>query len=63
LKAVTDGEAVSMIGLAIAEKSILFSKDKIKNYLRFLNSAYKKARAELANRIETQSIDLGAYGA
>jgi hypothetical protein len=53
LKAVTDGEAVSMSRLAIAEKSIQFSKDKIKNYLKFLNSAYKKARAELANRIET----------
>ena len=63
LKAVTDGEALSTIGSAIAERSILFSKDKIKNYLRFLNSAYKKARAELANRTENQSIDLGAYGA
>jgi hypothetical protein len=63
LKAVTDGEAVSMIGLAIAEKSILFSKDKIKNYLKFLNSAYKKAREELVKGIETKTIDLGAYGA
>ena len=55
-------EAVLGIGLAIAEESILFSKDKVNNYLKFLNSAYKKAREELAKRIATQPIDLGDYG-
>ena len=51
-------EAALGIGLAIAEKSILFSKDKVKNYLKFLKVAYSKARDELATRIETQPIDL-----
>ena len=65
LKAV-DGstdEEVSMIGMAIAEKSILFSKDKVKNYLRFLKIAYHKARGELATKMESQRIDLTQYGA
>jgi hypothetical protein len=54
-------EEVSMLGLAIAEKSILFSRDKIKNYLRFLKVAYNKARNELTTRMETQSINLSEY--
>ena len=58
----TDEEA-SMIGLEIAEKSILFSEDKVDNYLRFLKIAYRKARGELATRTRTQPIDLAEYGA
>jgi hypothetical protein len=58
----TDEEA-SRIGLEIAEKSILFSEDKIDNYLRFLKIAYRKARGELATRTRTQPIDLAEYGA
>ena len=65
LKAV-DGstdEEVLVIGMAIAEKSVLFSKDKVKNYLKFLKIAYRKARDDLTTRMETQPIDLTQYGA
>ena len=55
-------EVVSATGLRMAEESILFSKDKVKNYLRFLKTAYSKARAELSMRTETQAMDLDTYG-
>ena len=47
LKAVTDREAVSTVG-RIAEKSISFSRDNIKNFLKFLNVTYGKARDDQA---------------
>ena len=65
LKAVhgSTGKATTMVGRELAEKSILFSKDKVNNYLKFLKFAYSKARDESAARIETQPIDLSEYGA
>ena len=63
LKAVTDEAAVWKVGMAVAEKSILFSTNKIKNYLRFLRVAYRRARDDLDKRVETHLIDLTLYGA
>ena len=64
LEAVSAGadETVLDNGLAIAEESILFSKDKIKNYLRFLKIAYRKAKDELERKSLTPSFDLSRYG-
>ena len=65
LKAVpgSTDEEVFVIGMAIAEKSILFSKNKVKNYLRSLKLAYHKARDETAKRTDTYPVDLPQYGA
>jgi hypothetical protein len=65
LKAVGGGgadETVLEYGLAVAEESILFSKDKIKNYLKFLKIAYRAARDELERKNPTPSFDLSKYG-
>jgi hypothetical protein len=49
-------------GLVIAEESILFSKDKVKNYLRFLRLAYRAARDELESKNLSPSFDISEYG-
>lgn len=58
----TNEEAVSRTGLAIAKESIMFSRDKVKHYWRFLKIAYSKAREEFSSMIETQAIDFDNYG-
>ena len=49
-------------GEVIAKNSILFSKDKIKNYLRFLKLAYGAAREELERKKPSPSSDISKYG-
>ena len=55
-------ETVLEYGLAIAEESILFSKDKIKNYLRSFKIAYRTARDELRRKNPSPSFDISKYG-
>ena len=63
LKSIDGGtaEEVAQVGLAIAEKSITFSRDKVKSYLKSLRDVYGEALDELEKKSQAQSIDLSAY--
>ena len=65
LQAVRENKSEGVVlstGLVLAEHSIAFSKDKVKNYLRFLGIAYSKAKEESSMRTETEAMDLDECG-